>query len=102
MGPQVTDAGLMTVVALKNLRSLDVSEAQVAEAGVAMLSQASNMEEFALSWTTLTKPMVRALGQRPRVKRIYLNGNELPPAVLEKIRSFVKLGPISQSFRIDS
>lgn len=73
----VTDAGLESLAAFDNLRSLDLSHTSVSSAGMAALSRLPQLRTLNLTATRVDDAGVEALRQRPTLRRLYVFGTRV-------------------------
>lgn len=69
---KITDAGLSTVAAFGNLRTLDLSHTPVTSAGVRALARLEKLVSLNLTATAVDDSGVAELRLKPRLKRLYL------------------------------
>jgi hypothetical protein len=83
----VTDAGLRQIKDLKQLMAIELSETRVTPKGAVALSDLPKLDTVWISRKPITGDDLRALARLNQVRHLFLNGYEVPPAVLEKARS---------------
>lgn len=71
---QLTDAGVLHLASLPNLRNLNLQGTSITDAALAAIAELRSLETLSLAWTAVTDAGVRALGTLDRLERIDLSG----------------------------
>jgi uncharacterized membrane protein len=69
---KITDAGLKTLAAFSNLRTVDLAHTAVTSAGVPILAHLNHLESLNLTATAVDDAGVAALRRKQTLKRLYL------------------------------
>ncbi len=81
----VTDAGLASLAAMKNLRRLHLDRTAVTDAGLAHLAPLGQLESLNLHATRITNTGLQTLRALPRLRSLYLWQTGVTPDGLEKL-----------------
>jgi hypothetical protein len=76
---KTTDAGLSSIAACENLRSLDLTRTKVTSKGLANLSRLTRLESLNLTETAVDDGGVAKLKPLPALKRVWLFGTKATP-----------------------
>jgi len=81
----VTDAGLATVAAMRELRRLQLDRTAVTDAGLASVTPLSRLESLNLFGTAVTDDGLTALKALPRLRRLHVWQTRITPAAAEAL-----------------
>ncbi|MGH7945139.1 MAG: c-type cytochrome domain-containing protein, partial [Opitutaceae bacterium] len=81
----VSDAGLNSLAAMKNLRRLQLDRTAVTDAGLTHLAPLGHLESLNLHATTITDTGLKTLHALPRLRSLYLWQTKATPAGLERL-----------------
>ncbi|MHC4401521.1 MAG: hypothetical protein ACYTG0_17755 [Planctomycetota bacterium] len=82
---QITDAGLEYLKTLTNLKWLDLCDTQVTDAGLEYLKALTNLEHLHLGWTHITDAGLVHLGGLVNLRDLQLSGTDVTDKAVEKL-----------------
>ncbi len=93
--PSITDTGLMNLVYLKNLDTLDIQGVAITDKTIETIAKLENLKTLAIKSTNITDASIDLLLQLPRVENLTVYGNgAITPAGVQKLtdsKKFKKL-----------
>ncbi len=99
---QITDAGLVHVVGLKNFRRLYLGDTAVSDIGLRNVRELKNLEALNLSGTKITDAGLEHLTELTQLKDLLVDHTEVTGAGLKHLKGLVKLESLYlQTTKID-
>jgi hypothetical protein len=78
-GTEITDAALVYVATMKDLKYVQLARTRVSDAGIQLLCALKDLEALDVSWTKVSREARPYLETLPRLRKVYAAGTSVLP-----------------------